>query len=250
MSECKHIKTFYYVENPQVLQPLNRYPNGTISPLVIMHDLFHHFPNDKGLVEDELRAFGALIYISSGTYLNLELKKYDYMFLVEQIISLMSYKELVCFKQCQRNATIKNPQDYAIINNIKEALLAKPESYWIRYGYEPVPTYHDLLNIMRWVVKGYNQAKRRYIGINQEDLSNNYYDMLFSLQKIKVYDGYVFVDANIEAAQISVTDLGILTFADWDSDIKKYRIDFDLYPEYFLTTNPNRFNAFLSRLES
>lgn len=250
MSECKHIKAFFRVNEEHSLKPINRSPSGLISLDVLMHDLFHHFPNDTGSVEDELRAFGALIYVSNGTYLNLKLKKYDYMNLSQQIVNLITYKELICFQQCQRNATIKNVQDYNIINNIKEDLLSKSESYWIQNGYDDIPTYHDLLNIMRWVVKGYNQAKRRYIGITQEDLSNNYYDMLYSLQKIKVYDGYVFVDANIEAALISVTNLGILTFADWDEDIKKYRVGFDLYPEYFLTTNPNRFNAFLSRLES
>lgn len=249
MSECKHIKTFYRVEYVGVLKPLNRYPNGTITPLTIPHDLFHHFPNDTGLVEDELRAFGALIYISDNNFLSLNLRQYDYLNIVEDITNLFTYKHPCNIAHCKKSANITQSEDKKIINDIKDKLLSFDSDYYFNEFGDVMPSHLQVLNVIRWVCKGYNEAKRRYIGINQSDLSNYYYSILQELQSFKVSYGYVYVDVDISIGRLQIQELGYLTFAEYDPDKSKYVIGFEEDPTFYVGTCKERFKKLCKQLE-
>lgn len=247
--ETKRIKTFYRVEARQTLQPLNRYPNGTISPLTIPHDLFHHFPNDTGLVEDELRAFGALIYVSDNNFLTLNLRQYDYLNIANDIANLFTYKHPRDIAHCKKSANITQSEDKRVINNIKDKLLSFDSNYYFDDLGNVMPSHLQVLNVIRWVCKGYNEAKRRYICINQSDLSNYYYAILEQLQSFKVNYGYVYVDVDISTGTLDITKLGELTYAEYNGDKSKFIISFEEDPTFYVGTCNERFKRICKQLE-
>lgn len=196
------MRAFFYNEKG-LLFPC-RELKGSLHPKGIMHDLFHHFPNDKGTLEEELLAIGALLYVFNQDFRNIAGKPYDPLRLAEDLCPLMSYRKL----QYILPKKIQDKDDSSLLLDIKKELYSQYAN-----GYSTCYEQYKMqkvTNAINWVRAGYNRAKRRYQYMDRHLLTYNYYEMLYEVTEkvakriIRSNPEYIEVNLNIKEGKVNV----------------------------------------------
>lgn len=134
------------------------YPAGEpLQGVAVAHDILEHFPGDDGSPEGEYQALGACLYIRGQNY-------FRHGSPAENISAdLPRIWETLRYRDNRTHVRVCPPVKSLVLEEAREAIEHfQSEVGQYKDAHYEKPTAADYTAMVRWIAKGYNQAKRRY----------------------------------------------------------------------------------------